>query len=74
MYTDEMAKAFHSIKPPKNFSVILMDFDHFISVQVDPRQLVDKLDTEVQDIVRYITEVKESLESFGTLVNISRET
>ena len=35
MYTDSMRKAFRSIRAPKNFSVDLVDNEHFLVVRAD---------------------------------------
>lgn len=73
MYTPEMATAFKQIVPPKNFGVVLYDNDSFITVQVDPKDLVNLLDEDKPAVVKYINDVKEMLEKFGAIVFIVRE-
>jgi hypothetical protein len=40
MYTTEMAKAFHSIRSPKNFSVQILDNDNFLVVKANEEQFL----------------------------------
>jgi len=35
MYTNEMRRAVHSIQVPKNFSVDIIDNDHFLTIKLD---------------------------------------
>jgi hypothetical protein len=73
MYTDEMRQAFHLIKPPGDFKVDLYDNEQFITIMIDPKQLVGLSDNDAQDIVNYIVSVKKSLEDLGALVLVVRE-
>lgn len=73
MYTEEMAKDFHAIVPPQDFKVDLYDNDQFITIMIDPNDLVDISDERGQEIIKYIVDVKESLEKNGAIVLIVRE-
>ncbi len=73
MYTEEMAKAFHSVSAPEGFSIDLYDAEEWITVVVDPNSLVNKTDKELKDIVDYINGVKLALESQGAIVLVARD-
>jgi hypothetical protein len=73
MYTEEMAKAFHSVSAPEGFSIDLYDAEEWITVVVDPNSLVNKTDEELKDIVDYINGVKLALESQGAIVLVARD-
>jgi hypothetical protein len=72
-YTEEVAKSFHSIKAPENFGVTLIDFNNYIAIEVNPYDLLNISDERANEIVDYINKVKGTLESFGIIVNVSRE-
>jgi hypothetical protein len=73
MYTTEMATAFRAIVPPKNFGVVLLENDDFITIQIDPKELIAVPDEDRADAVKYINDVKKMLEGFGAIVLIVRE-
>lgn len=73
MYTTEMAKAFHSIRPPKNFSVQLIDNEHFIAVKADEKEFMRLDDYGKRQAVEYLVRVKDALEQNGAVVMIVRE-
>jgi hypothetical protein len=73
MYTEEMARAFRSITPIKNFGVDLIDNEHFIAVRADERQFVQLSDREKRLAVEYLVRVKKALEDNGAIVLIVRE-
>jgi hypothetical protein len=72
-YTEEIAKSFHAIKAPQDFAVTLIEFESYITIEVNPYDLVDISDERAIEIVDYINAVKKMLESFGIIVNVSRE-
>jgi hypothetical protein len=72
MYTLEMSTAFKNIKPPKNFGVVIYDNDNFITIEINPEQLLDLTEQESQEAVDYINEIKRTFESFGSIVFIVR--
>lgn len=73
MYTDEMAKAFHAITPPKNFSVTLIDFDKWIDIVVDTDQLIALSEDERVLAAQYTIDVYHALNAQGAIVQIVRE-
>ena len=68
-----MATAFRAIVPPKNFGVVLLENDDFITIQIDPKELLAVADNGIEDAVKYINDVKSMLEGFGAIVLILRE-
>lgn len=73
MYTEEMAKAFHSVSAPKGFAIDLYDAENWLTVVVNPNDLVGKSDQELKDIVDYINNVKTALEQQGASVLVTRD-
>jgi hypothetical protein len=73
MYTEEMAKEFHSIKAPEGFAVDLYDSDEWLTIVVDPNSLINKTDEQLKDIVDYINKVKLMLESKDAIVLVARD-
>jgi hypothetical protein len=73
MYTDAMRRAFHSITPPKNFSLQLIDHDHFITVKASEKQFMKLLDEDKRSAIEYMVRVKKALEDNGAIVLLVRE-
>jgi len=73
MYTTEMATAFRAIVPPKNFGVVLLENDDFITIQIDPKELLKVPYEDMETVVKYINDVKNTLEKLGAVVLIVRE-
>jgi len=73
MYTAEMATAFRAIVPPKNFGVVLLENDDFITIQIDPKELLAVPEEDLEAAVKYINDVKSTLEGLGAIVMILRE-
>jgi hypothetical protein len=73
MYTAEMATAFKAIVPPKNFGVVLLENDDFITIQIDPKELLAVPEEDLESAVKYINDVKSTLEGLGAIVMILRE-
>lgn len=73
MYTEEMAQAFHTIPAPQGFAVDLYDNEQWITVVIDPNNLVDKTEEELSEIVNYINKIKLTLEEKGAYVLITRD-
>ena len=73
MYTLEMKRAFHSITPPKNFSLQIVDHDNFLTVKASEDQFM-KLSGEDRKIaIEYMVRVKKALEQNGAIVLLVRE-
>ena len=73
MYTDAMRRAFHSITPPKNFNLQIIDHDHFITVKASEKQFMRLLDEDKRSAVEYMVRVKKALEDNGAIVLLVRE-
>jgi hypothetical protein len=73
MYTDTMRRAFHSITPPKNFGINLIDNDTFITIKLDEKSFIRMTHDEKIEAVRYISMVKKALEMEGAIVLVTRE-
>lgn len=73
MYTESMRMAFHSITPPKNFSLQIIDHDHFLTVKASEDQFMRLLDEEKRAAVEYMVRVKKALEDNGAIVLLVRE-
>jgi hypothetical protein len=73
MYTQEMAKAFHSIRAPRGFAVQLIDNEHFLAVKADEKQFMRLDDYGKRQAVEYLANVKIALEENGAIVMIVRE-
>lgn len=73
MYTPEMATAFKSIIPPKNFGITIYDNDNFITLEINPKDLINLLDEDKPVVVKYINDVKNTLEELGAIVFVVRE-
>jgi hypothetical protein len=73
MYTPEMASAFKSISAPDGFGVVLYENDDFLTMEIDPKELISLSDDDKTKAVDYINQVKKTLESFGAVVFIVRK-
>lgn len=73
MYTDQMKRAFHSIRAPKNFSVVLVDNEHFITVRAPEKDFMRLTVEERYAAVEYMVRVKKALEDNGAIVLLVRE-
>ena len=73
MYTDAMRKAFHSISPPENFSVTIIDNDHFITLKLDEYKFLKMVHDEKIQALQYVVKIKNALEQEGAIVLVTRE-
>ena len=73
MYTDKMRKAFHSITPPKNFTVELIDNDHFLTIKLNEYKFIKMVHDEKVEALQYVVKLKKALESEGAIVLVTRE-
>jgi hypothetical protein len=73
MYTDQMKMAFHSIRAPKNFSLQIVDNEHFLTVKASEKQFMTLVDEEKRSAVEYMVRVKKALEENGAIVLLVRE-
>jgi hypothetical protein len=75
-YTPEMRRAFHSVTPPKNFYVDVVEHSDdkqlfFIDIMFDKKLLLEASHDEKMDIYRYLQTVKNALESVGAIVQVT---
>jgi hypothetical protein len=75
MYTDAMARAFHSVShfAPKGFSLLVIDNDHFITLKAKEKQFMKLLDEDKRRAVEYMIRAKKALEDNGAIVLLVRE-
>jgi hypothetical protein len=73
MYTLEMSSAFRAIVPPKDFGVVIIDNEEFLTVQIDPEQLLGLDEVQKAEAVKYVKDVKQALEDNGAIVLLVRE-
>lgn len=68
-----MRRAFHSILPPKNFSVEIMDNQHFLTIKLNERAFINMHHNDKIIALQYVNNVKKALELEGAIVLITRE-
>ena len=73
MYTDSMRKAVHSIQVPKNFSVEIIDNDHFLTIKLNEYKFLKMVHDEKIAALQYIVKLKNALEDNGAIVLVTRE-
>lgn len=73
MYTDSMRRAFRSITPPKNFSVHIIDEEHFLTVLAKEKDFMPLTGEEKFEAAEYMVRVKKALEDNGAIVLLMRE-
>jgi hypothetical protein len=73
MYTDKMKMAFHSITPPKNFSINIIDNDTFLTIKLNERSFINMTHDQKIDAIKYVSIVKKALEMEGAIVLVTRE-
>jgi hypothetical protein len=73
MYTDAMRKAFHSITPPLNFGINLIDNEHFLTIKLSERSFINMTHDEKIEAIKYVTQLKKALEMEGAIVLVTRE-
>jgi hypothetical protein len=75
-YTPEMARAFRSITPPKNFSVDVVEHViegmSFLEIICDEHKFVNLLDEDKRGAVEYMIRAKKALEDNGAMVQLTR--
>jgi hypothetical protein len=75
MYTEAMRRAVHSLDShaPKNFSLEIVDNDHFLSVRAKEKEFMRLLDEDKRRAVAYMVKIKKALEDNGAMVLLVRE-
>ena len=73
MYTDQMRKAFHSITPPKGFSIELIDNEHFLTIKLNELNFAKMVHDDKIQALQYVLNLKKALEMEGAIVLVTRE-
>jgi hypothetical protein len=73
VYTEEMRKAVHSINPPKNFGVSIIDNDSFLTIKLNEKDFTGMFHDQKIEAVQYVAKVKNALEQNGAIVLVTRE-
>jgi len=73
MYTNSMKRAFHAVQAPKDFSVQLIDNDHFLTIKLDERHFTSLAHDEKIAALQYVVQLKNALEMEGAIVLVTRE-
>jgi hypothetical protein len=73
MYTNEMRRAVHSIQVPKNFSVEIIDNDHFLTIKLNEYKFLKMVHDEKIAALQYVVKLKNALEDNGAVVLVTRE-
>lgn len=73
MYTDSMKRAFHAVQAPKDFSVELIDNEHFLTIKLNEKHFVGLLHDEKIAALQYVVQLKNALEMEGAIVLVTRE-
>jgi hypothetical protein len=68
-----MRKAFHSIVPPKGFSVELIDNNTFLTIKLHEKSFIRMTHDEKIEAIKYVSMVKKALEMEGAIVLVTRE-
>ena len=68
-----MRKAVHSIQVPKNFSVEIIDNDHFLTIKLNEYKFLKMVHDEKIAALQYIVKLKNALEDNGAIVLVTRE-
>lgn len=73
MYTENMRRVVHNLKPPKGFGVSIIDNEHFITIKLDEMQFITMSHDEKIDALQYTVKLKSALEQEGAIVLVTRE-
>jgi hypothetical protein len=74
MYTDAMKRAFRSVTCPNNFSLQIIDNDHFLTVKAKEKDFMSLETVEMKrEAIEYMIRVKKALEDNGAIVLLVRE-
>jgi cytochrome c-type biogenesis protein CcmH/NrfF len=74
MYTDQMKRAFRSLRCPEGFSLELIDNDTFITVKAKEKVFMSLETVEKKkQAIEYMVRVKKALEDNGAIVLLVRE-
>jgi hypothetical protein len=73
MYTDSMRRAFHAVQAPKDFSIQLIDNDHFLTIKLNEYDFIAMNHDQKMQALQYVVQLKNALEMEGAIVLVTRE-
>jgi hypothetical protein len=73
MYTNDMRRAVHSIIPPKDFGINIIDNEQFLTVKLNEHDFIHMVHDEKIKAIQYVAKIKEVLEQNGAIVLVTRE-
>ena len=73
MYTEAQRRAFHAVQAPKDFSVQLIDNEHFLTIKLDERHFAGMAHDDKIAALQYTLQLKRALEMEGAIVLVTRE-
>jgi hypothetical protein len=68
-----MRRAFHSIIPPNNFNIELIDNEHFLTIKLDEYVFAKMVHDDKIEALQYVLAIKKALEMEGAIVLVTRE-
>lgn len=68
-----MRRAFHSIIPPNNFHVDLIDNEHFLTIKLNKYTFAKMVHDDKIQALQYVLNLKKALEMEGAIVLVTRE-
>ena len=68
-----MRKVVHSIIPPKDFGVQIIDNDHFLTIKLDEKEFLHMVHDDKISALKYVVKLKKALEECGAIVLVTRE-
>ena len=68
-----MRRAFHAVQAPKNFTVNLIDNEHFLTIKLNEYDFVKMHHDAKLQALQYVIQLKKALEMEGAIVLVTRE-
>ena len=68
-----MRRAFHSIIPPNNFQIELIDNEHFLTIKLNEYVFAKMVHDDKVQALQYVLNLKKALEMEGAIVLVTRE-
>lgn len=67
-----MRRAFHSIHPPKNFALEVIDNEFFLTLRINEKMFMSLAHDQKIEGLQYVMKVKKALEDNGAVVMVVR--
>ena len=68
-----MRRAFHSVIPPKGFTIELIDNEHFLTIKLNEYKFAKMVHDDKIQALQYVLNLKKALEIEGAIVLVTRE-